>query len=394
MSETLKLLKQLIACPSITPEDAGCQDILIKYLSSSGFQCERLNFSEVSNLWAWHRHNGKRKLPLLVFAGHTDVVPPGDETQWNSPPFTPTEKNGYLYGRGATDMKSGLAAMVVAAQKFVRNYPSYNGTIGFVITSDEEGLAKNGTRRVVEFLQKKNIKIRYCILGEPSSNNILGDSIKIGRRGSLYGRITIFGKQGHIAYPHLAENPIHRCFQAFNALIHTNWDQNDFSTSTSLQFYNIESDSEAPNIIPEKLKAKFNLRFAPSCLPETIQEKFESILNQHLVKYDVQWILASRPFFSGKTKLATITCRVIKETIKCQTKPNLHGGTSDGQFFSSTGCEIVELGPVNKTAHHINENTRIADLDILSTMYFQILKCIFHKPTLDTEDVRNSPMQF
>lgn len=371
MSETLKLLKQLIECPSITPNDAGCQDILIKHLACAGFQYERLPFKGVNNLWAW---NGKRP-PLIIFAGHTDVVPPGDEAQWQSPPFMPTEKNGYLYGRGATDMKSGLAAMIVAVQKFIKQYPNHNGTIGFIITSDEEGPARNGTCKVLEYLKKNNIKMDYCIIGEASSINLLGDAIKIGRRGSLYGNLTIFGKQGHIAYPHLAYNPIHYCFQAFDALTKTIWDQgNDFFTPTSFQFYNVEADSGADNIIPATLKAKFNFRFISIHSLKRLQKKFETILDRHQLKYDIQWNISRKPFFSGNGKLVAITRQAIKEICECETKPNTDGGTSDGQFFAAAGCEVVELGPINKTAHHVNENTSIADLDTLSKIYFQTLR--------------------
>ncbi|AJC50329.1 succinyl-diaminopimelate desuccinylase [Coxiella endosymbiont of Amblyomma americanum] len=378
MNKTLKLLKQLIACPSITPNDAGCQDILIRYLNASEFLCERLSFSKVNNLWAWH--SSKRSgssTPFFVFVGHTDVVPPGDAAQWKYPPFIPTEKNGYLYGRGATDMKSGLSAMVIAAKKFVKQYSNHNGTIGFIITSDEEGLANNGTYKVVEYLKKRNIKMNYCIVGEASSNKILGDAIKIGRRGSLHGYLTIFGKQGHIAYPHLADNPIHQCFQVFNALVNTAWDHgNSFFTPTSLQFYNIESNSRATNVIPERLEAKFNFRFAPIHSPKVLQKKFEGILNRHQIKYDVQWKIASQPFFNSKTKLVAIARRAIREICKCETELNTYGGTSDGRFLASTGCEVIELGPINKTAHLINENTLISDLNILSTVYFQILKSV------------------
>ena len=385
MSETLKLLRQLIKRPSITPNDAGCQDILIEYLVSAGFQYERLPFAEVSNLWAWH---GKSS-PLLVFAGHTDVVPPGDEEQWQSPPFTPTETNGYLYGRGAADMKSGLAAMMVAAQKFVKQYPNHNGTIGFIITSDEEGEAKNGTRKVLEYLQKKNIKMDYCIVGEATSNEVLGDAIKIGRRGSLHGYLTILGKQGHIAYPYLADNPIHRSFQVFDALIKTTWDQgNDCFTPTSFQFYHIEADGGATNVIPGKLKAKFNFRFAPIHSHEALQKKFETILAQYQLKYVIQWNVSRQPFFKGDSKLAVITRQVIKEICQRETEPNTHGGTSDGQFFATTGCEVVELGPVHKTVHQVNEHTSIADLDKLSEVYFEILKAISPQFQLDSKNQR------
>lgn len=370
MSDILKLLKQLIERPSITPNDAGCQDILIEQLTSVRFQYERLPFSGVSNLWAWH---GKSS-PLIIFAGHTDVVPPGDETQWISPPFIPTEKNGFLYGRGAADMKSGLAAMVVAAQKFIKQYPNHNGTIGFIITSDEEGPAKNGTCKVAEYLQKKNIKMDYCIVGEASSNKILGDAIKIGRRGSLNGYLTIFGKQGHIAYPNLADNPIHKSFQALDTLVKKTWDQgNEYFPPTSLQFYYIEADGGAANIIPSKLKAKFNFRFSPIYSPEMLQKKFETVIEQQQLKYELEWELCSQPFFSGNGKLAVIARQAIEEICHYEPKPNTYGGTSDGRFMAAAGCEVVELGPVNKTVHQVNENTLIADLDKLSKIYFQIL---------------------
>ena len=373
MSETLKLLKQLIKRPSITPNDAGCQDILIKHLVSTGFQYERLPFAEVNNLWAWHGKN----TPLIIFAGHTDVVPPGNEVQWQSPPFTPTEINGHLYGRGAADMKSGLAAMIVAAQKFVKQHPKHNGTIGFIITSDEEGQAKNGTCKVVEYLQRKNIKIDYCIVGEASSNEVLGDAIKIGRRGSLHGCLTIFGKQGHIAYPNLADNPIHRSFQALDAVVKTTWDKgNNYFTPTSLQFYHIEADSGASNIIPEKLKAKFNFRFAPIYSFEALQKKLEAILIKHQLKYTIQWDISRQPFFRSNGRLVAVTRQAIKEICQRETETNTYGGISDSQFFAATGCEVVEVGPVNKTIHHVNENISIIDLDKLSEIYFHILKGI------------------
>lgn len=372
MIETLQLVKQLIERPSITPHDAGCQEILMNRLTSAGFQCKSLPFEEVTNFWAWH---GEEQ-PSLIFVGHTDVVPPGDENQWQSPPFTPTEKDGYLYGRGATDMKSGLAAMIVAAENFVKRHPKHEGCIGFIVTSDEEGSAKNGTQKVVGYLRKKNIKLNYCIVGEASSNQILGDAVKIGRRGSMYGELTIIGKQGHIAYPHLADNPIHRSFQAFNALTKTEWDQgNDHFTPTSFQFYSIEAGAAA-NVIPAMLTAKFNFRFAPIHAPEALQQKLEKILHQNQLNYKIRWDIPSPSFFSGNGKLAALSRQAIKEICHLDTELSTYGGTSDGRFIAPTGCEVVELGPVNQTAHRINENTRIIDLEKLSEIYFRILELL------------------
>ena len=371
MSETLQLLKQLIERPSVTPYDAGCQVILMNRLTSAGFQCKSLPFEEVTNFWAWH---GKEQ-PSLIFSGHTDVVPPGDENQWESPPFTPTERDGYLYGRGATDMKSGLSAMIVATENFVKRYPKHGGRIGFIVTSDEEGLAKNGTQKVVGYLRKKNIKLNYCIVGEASSNQILGDTIKIGRRGSMHGELTIIGKQGHIAYPHLADNPIHRSFQAFDALAKTEWDKgNNRFSPTSFQFYSIEAD--ATNVIPAVLTAKFNFRFSPIHAPEILQKKLEKILNQHQINYKIRWNISSPPFFSDNGKLTTVSQQAIKEICHLDTELNTYGGTSDGRFIAPTGCEVVELGPLNQTAHHVNENILIVDLEKLSKIYFRILELL------------------
>ena len=374
MSETLNLLKQLIACPSITPNDADCQVILIERLNAIGFQYERLSFGkEVDNFWAWHGNQP----PLVLFVGHTDVVPPGNEAHWQFPPFVPTEKDGYLYGRGATDMKGGLAAMIITAENFVKKNPNHKGTIGFIVTSDEEGLAKNGTQKVVEYLQKKNIKPNYCIVGEASSNEKLGDSIKIGRRGSMHGELTIIGKQGHIAYHHLADNPIHRSFQVFDTLTKITWDEgNEYFTPTSFQFYSVETGTSASNVIPTTLKAKFNFRFTPIYTPKQLQQKVENILNKYQLNYEIQWDVSSEPFFSGNGKLATLTYQAIKEICQLNTIPNTYGGTSDGRFIAATGCEVVELGPISKTAHHVNENICIADLEKLTNIYFRILQLL------------------
>lgn len=374
MNETLTLLKKLIACRSITPHDAGCQDILISRLQSAGFHIERLPFENVENFWAWHGDSQ----PTLIFAGHTDVVPPGDESQWTASPFEPVEKDGYLYGRGSVDMKSGLSAMAIAAINFVQQNPDHPGTIGFIVTSDEEGPALHGTQRVVSELQKKGFSFHYCIVGEATSNHQLGDAIKIGRRGSLYGDLTIIGKQGHIAYPHLAENPIHRAFQAFDALAQMEWDQgNQHFTPTSFQFYRIHSDGGASNVIPQQLKAYFNFRYAPVHSTEQLQQKCEGILKKYGLNYELKWDASSLPYYSGYGKLAQICSQVIEEMCDIKTEPNTYGGTSDGRFIAQTGCEVVEFGPVNTTAHHINENIRVDDLKKLTQIYERILERTF-----------------
>lgn len=373
MNDTLQLLKQLIQCRSITPDDAGCQKLLMDRLKKIGFHCERLTFEGVENFWAYHG-DGQ---PSIIFAGHTDVVPPGDEKTWKFPPFSPTEQDGYLYGRGAADMKSGLAAMVVAAENFVKQNPQHKGTIGFIVTSDEEGPAVNGTVKVVEYLQQKKIKLDYAVVGEASSNQQLGDAIKIGRRGSMHGKLTILGKQGHIAYPHLADNPIHRAFQAFDTLAKTTWDQgNEHFTPTSFQFYTIHADGGAANVIPALLQAKFNFRYAPIYSTEQLQQKCEKILNEHQLKYELNWDVSSKPFFSGNGKLAQWTKQAIQEICHRDTEPNTYGGTSDGRFIAETGCEVIELGPINATAHHVNEHIKMADLDPLSQIYQRLLELI------------------
>ncbi len=377
MSATTVLLNELIAKKSITPEDAGCQDILIKKLTAAGFQITPLPFGEVKNFWAWHGNSS----PTLVFAGHTDVVPPGNESAWHSLPFSPTERDGYIFGRGACDMKSGLAAMIIAAINFVKQNPNHSGTIGFIVTSDEEGPAENGTRKVTEYLQKNNINVDYCIVGEASSNKVLGDAIKVGRRGSMYGNLVIHGKQGHIAYPHLADNPIHRSFQAFDALAKKQWDQgNEHFTPTSFQFYNVHADAGAQNVIPGILTAHFNFRFAPIRAPQELQQEVHYTLDQHHLNYELKWDLTSEPFYSGHGHLATAAAAAIQTVCGISTEPNTYGGTSDGRFIAKMGAEVIELGPVNATAHHINESTSITELNQLTIILELILQNILQRP--------------
>ncbi len=373
MTDTLDLAKTLIEKPSVTPTDAGCQDILIEKLKAAGFTVEKLPFDEVQNFWAYHGEGET----TIVFAGHTDVVPPGPLEAWDTDPFTPTEKDGFLYGRGAADMKSAVAAMVTAAINFVNKYPDHVGKVGLLITGDEEGPAINGTVKVVEYLNSKNIKLNYCVVGEASSNQRLGDAIKIGRRGSLHGNLVIKGKQGHIAYPKLADNPIHRCFAAFDEIAKTAWDEAtaDFP-ATSFQFYDIQSGVGASNVIPGSLTAKFNFRFSPVSTAASLKEKFEAILNQHALSYFINWNLSSKPYFSGHCHLATVCTEAIKSVCGVKTEPNTYGGTSDGRFIAPTGCEVIELGPVNESIHKANEHINVKELNQLTKVYQKILMLI------------------
>ncbi|OGO92021.1 MAG: succinyl-diaminopimelate desuccinylase [Coxiella sp. RIFCSPHIGHO2_12_FULL_44_14] len=372
MSETLALLEELIRLPSVTPNDAGCQTILSQRLQTAGCQVIHLNQHGVHNFWAWHGANSE---PTVVFAGHSDVVPPGAEGEWHSPPFIPSRRDGYLYGRGAADMKSGLAAMTVATERFIRQHPKHPGRIGFIVTSDEEGEAIHGTQAVVHYLQQQHIPLHYCIVGEATSNEQLGDAIKIGRRGSLYGDLTVWGKQGHIAYPHLADNPIHRSFSALQTLTRMEWDRgNEYFTPTSFQIYEIHASSGASNMIPHALQVRFNFRYAPIHTPEQLQKTCEHILEEHGLRYDVKWCDSSQPFFSGEKKLARVCQQAIQEICQITTKSNTYGGTSDGRFIAATGCEVIELGPVNHSAHQIDEHINMDDLERLTQLYYRILE--------------------
>ena len=365
-TDTLTLAKQLINIRSITPDDNGCQTILIDRLQAMGFQTTEINQNGVRNFWA---QRGTQS-PLFVFSGHTDVVPPGPEEDWHTPPFTATERDGYLYGRGAADMKSALAAMIVSCERFLKKYPEYDGSIGFIITSDEEGVATDGTVRVVEYLQANNITMDWCIVGEASSNQRVGDAIKVGRRGSLHGQLEVIGKQGHIAYPQDADNPIHRCFKALDALAQTQWDEgNAHFNPTSFQIYNIEADTGATNIIPGTLTAKFNFRFSPASTAETLQERVHKAFDDHQLNYKVHWNLSSHPFLSHDGPLTKATKAAIKTICQIDTHANTTGGTSDGRFIAPTGTEVIELGPSSKSIHQVNENTSIADLMILTDLY-------------------------
>ncbi|OGT43262.1 MAG: succinyl-diaminopimelate desuccinylase [Gammaproteobacteria bacterium RIFCSPHIGHO2_12_FULL_37_34] len=368
--DILSLAKQLIACPSVTPHDAGCQKMIMDRLDHLGFQCERMQFGDVDNLWARY---GKHA-PLVVFAGHTDVVPPGPVDEWTSPPFQPAIRENYLYGRGASDMKGALAAMVIAVERFLNKKSQCNGSIAFLLTSDEEAAAINGTRKVIEVLQQRGETIDYCIIGEPSSEALVGDQVRIGRRGSLHGTLTIHGKQGHVAHPHLANNPIHKSMSALNEIIHMEWDKgNEHFPATTLQITTIQSGTGATNVIPGHLVALFNFRFSTALTIQELQERTEAILHKHELSYDLKWEVGGKPFLTQPGKLLTITQLAIKEITNLDPKLSTGGGTSDGRFIAPTGAKIIELGVSHATAHQIDECVQIDDLQTLALIYEKML---------------------
>lgn len=370
-TSSLELAQTLINKPSITPNDAGCQTLLRQLLVAMGFDITDVSQGEVTNTWARIGKQG----PLLVFSGHTDIVPPGAEHQWISPPFSATIRDNTLYGRGAADMKAALAAMIIACKSFLEKYPHHKGSIAFMITSDEEGQAKLGTKKLVEYCQQQNIDIDWCIIGEASSNERLGDSVKVGRRGSLHGNLKVIGKQGHIAYPQLAENPIHRCFKALDALTQTEWDTgNEHFDPTSFQIYNINADTGATNVIPGVLTASFNFRYAPTTTAEQLTHRVHAIFDEHQLNYEIDWNHASKPFYSHQKSLLPACQKVIAEICGIDTLPNTKGGTSDGRFIADLGCEIIELGAINKSIHHVNEHIAIDDINQLQQLYEGILK--------------------
>lgn len=369
--KTLELAKQLIARPSQTPRDEGCQEIMIARLAPLGFQVERLPFGDVANFWAV-RGSGK---PLVVFAGHTDVVPSGPREAWSSDPYRPEVRNGRLYGRGAADMKSSLAAYITAIEDFLAKHPQHQGSIGLLITSDEEGPAVNGTVKVMEWLGKRGIKIDYCLVGEPSCAKTLGDTIKIGRRGSLTGRLIVRGKQGHVAYPQLAKNPIHVLAPALAELASTEWDQGnaDFPP-TSFQISNIHGGTGAENVIPGRLEVVFNFRFSTAVTDSDLRGRVEEILRRHGVDHEIQWILSGHPFLTQGTTLIESVRQAVQTELGIDATPSTSGGTSDGRFIAPTGTEVVELGPLNSTIHQIDEWIAVEDLGRLSRVYCRILE--------------------
>jgi succinyl-diaminopimelate desuccinylase len=371
MSRTLDLTVDLMARASVTPADEGCQDVMIARLAALGFQVEKLTYGSVENFWARHGATG----PVLCFAGHTDVVPTGPLEEWQTKPFQPTVRDGVLYGRGAADMKSGLAAMVTAAEEFVTAHPAHRGTIAFLITSDEEGPSVDGTKRVVETLLTRGERIDWCIVGEPSSEAVLGDTIKIGRRGSLSGRLTVHGVQGHIAYPHLAVNPIHTLAPALAELTSREWDQgNEHFQPTTFQVSNLSAGTGAPNVIPGELKARFNLRYSPVQTLDQLKETVENILRRHNVNFTLEWYVSGEPFYTPPGALSEAVCQAVAAITGKAPQFSTGGGTSDGRFIAALGAQIVELGVINSSIHKVNEQVRAADIDDLQRMFVGVLE--------------------
>lgn len=373
-SATVALTKALISRASVTPQDEGCQQLMIKRLSAIGFDVEHLRFGDVDNFWAVRGNSG----PILCFAGHTDVVPTGPESQWSYPPFTPTVVDGQLYGRGAADMKGSLAAMVVAVEQFVAAHPTHDGRIAFLITSDEEGIAANGTVKVVNWLQEQNIIPEFCLVGEPSSTARCGDVIKNGRRGSLGCTMTVKGKQGHVAYPQFARNPIHSAMSAIAALSTEVWDQgNQFFPATSFQVSNINSGTGATNVIPGELTAVFNFRFSTEVTDQILRQRTEAILDAHGLDYILDWKLSGQAFLTQEGRLVDAAVASILDVTGLETELSTAGGTSDGRFIAPMGTQVVELGPVNASIHQVDENVNIADLDTLTNIYQTLLAKLF-----------------
>ena len=370
MTDALELTRALIACPSVTPADAGCQALMTERLAASGFRIETLQFGSVTNLWARRGDAG----PVLCFAGHTDVVPTGPLEEWRSDPFTPVIRDGVLYGRGAADMKSGLAAMVTATEEFVAAHPDHRGSIAFLITSDEEGPSVDGTKRVVEALKARGETIDWCIVGEPSSGQRVGDTIKIGRRGSLSGRLTVHGVQGHVAYPQLAENPVHTLAPALAELTARTWDAGDaFFQPTTFQISNLNAGTGAPNVIPGELKARFNLRYSPVQTVEALKKTVEDILSRHGVRHTIEWYVSGEPFYTPPGELSQAAVDAISAVTGAAPQLSTGGGTSDGRFIAPLGAQVVELGVTNATIHKVNECVRTEEIDLLHRMYRGVL---------------------
>lgn len=368
---TLALTRALIARPSVTPKDSGCQQLMGERLARVGFTVENMRFGTVDNLWAVRGEQG----PLLVFAGHTDVVPPGDAASWQSDPFEATVAGADLVGRGAADMKASLAAMVIACENFVSAHPNHSGRIGFLITSDEEGPAKDGTVRVMEALTARGEQIDWCVVGEPSSTEELGDMVKNGRRGSLNASLTIYGKQGHIAYPHLADNPIHRALPALDALSREGWDAgNAFFDPTSLQISTIRAGQGVTNVIPGSLEVLFNVRFSTELTASSIRERCETILHQHGLSFDIGWSLSGEPFLTTPGALLDAVKNSIAAVTGSEPDVSTGGGTSDGRFIAPSGAQVVEVGHVNKTIHQCNERVKLSDIPRLTEIYQGILE--------------------
>ncbi len=372
MSDTLQLAKDLISIASVTPNDKGCQRLMTDRLKKVGFEIDDLKFGEVDNFWAKHGNN----TPVFVFAGHTDVVPVG--SNWKTDPFEPTVIDGMLYGRGTADMKGSLAAMITATERFVTDFPDHKGSIGYLITSDEEGPAIDGTVKVCEYLNNKGQNVDYCLVGEPSSTNQLGDVMKNGRRGSLNGSLTLIGKQGHIAYPHLANNPIHLLAPALNGLIAEVWDEgNEYFPKTSFQVSNIHSGTGVTNVIPGAVEIMFNFRYSSESTHEGLQKRVEDILDTHGLEYKIDWNHSGYPFLTPKGDLVSACMQAVKTVKDIDSELSTSGGTSDGRFIAPIlNAQVVELGPLNATIHQVDECVSVQDLEDLSEIYYQILKNI------------------
>lgn len=369
--ETLKLAKDLIAQPSVTPDDHGCQPLLMSRLTALGFSIETFRFGETDNFYAVYGRQG----PLVCFAGHTDVVPTGDESRWTSPPFTPVERDGYLYGRGAADMKSSIAAFVTACERLLAQQPELPLRLALLITSDEEGDGHDGTKRVVEVLKERGEHIDYCIVGEPTAVDTLGDMIKNGRRGSLSGTLQVHGRQGHIAYPHLAANPVHLAVAALAELTATHWDDgNAYFPPTGFQISNIHAGTGATNVIPGELTVQFNFRFSTESTAESLRRQVHAILDKHNLNYDLQWALSGEPFLTAAGRLTTVAQAAIERVCGVNAQLSTTGGTSDGRFIKAIASELIELGPVNATIHQIDECVDIAAIAQLSAIYENMLQ--------------------
>lgn len=374
MSKTLELAQTLISRPSVTPQDEDCQVLISERLAKLGFKAEPMRFDAVDNVWLRRGH----QKPVFCFAGHTDVVPPGPLEQWDTPPFEPVIHEGNLYGRGAADMKGSIAAMITAIERFIAEHPDMPGSIALLLTSDEEGPAKNGTVKVVETLQARDERIDWCLVGEPSSSDVVGDVIKNGRRGSLSGYLKIIGKQGHIAYPHLAVNPVHELAPALLELTQTRWDSgNEHFPPTSFQIANLKAGTGASNIIPGELQIEFNFRYSTENTAEQLKEKVLDILQKHQITYEIEWKLSGQPFLTSSGKLVDAIKQAIYSVNQVSTRLSTAGGTSDGRFIAPMGTQVVELGPINKTIHQINEHVDAQSLDTLSRIYQKILENLF-----------------
>jgi succinyl-diaminopimelate desuccinylase len=372
MTPTLALTQALIARPSVSPVDGGCQAVMIERLAAVGFRIEHLPFGNVENFWATR---GDGDAPTLCFAGHTDVVPPGPAEEWHSDPFQPVIRDGLLYGRGAADMKSGLAAMVTAIEEFVGRHPDHRGRIALLITSDEEGPSVDGTRRVAEVLKARAERIDWCVVGEPSSEQEYGDTVKIGRRGSLSGRLTVHGIQGHVAYPQLADNPVHAFAPALAELSTRTWDAGtEHFEPTTFQISNLSAGTGAPNVIPGELKARFNLRWSPVQTLDGLKKTVTEVLDRHGVKYSLEWFVSGEPFYTAPGPLSDAAVGAVRDVTGREPRLSTGGGTSDGRFIAPLGAQVVELGVVNRTIHKVNECVRVEDVDLLQRTYVRLLE--------------------